>query len=118
MNRSGGAVSLVLRYYRSLTSNLIVVTDDANLPVGMIRVRPRGSSGGHRGLQSLVDELKSADFSRVRIGIGESADMVAHVLGKFNAKERDEISHSVRRAAGAVETIVSEGIERAMDRYN
>ena len=118
MNLSGRAVALVLRYYRSSPTDLIVLMDDANLPVGRIRIRPGGGPGGHRGLQSLIDELRSDDFPRVRIGIGAGSDMVAHVLGEFGATEREEIDSSVERAVAAVETIVSEGIERAMDRYN
>lgn len=118
MNLSGRAVALVLRYYRSSATDLIVLTDDANLPVGRIRIRPGGGPGGHRGLQSLIDELRSDDFPRVRIGIGAGADMVAHVLGEFGATEREEIDRSVERAVASVETIVTEGVERAMDRFN
>jgi PTH1 family peptidyl-tRNA hydrolase len=118
MNLSGRAVSASARYYRVSITDLIVVTDDASLPVGRIRVRPRGSSGGHKGLVSLIAGMGGEDFRRVRVGIGAGEEMVAHVLGEFSTPERAAMERAVESAADAVESVVSEGTERAMDRFN
>lgn len=120
MNLSGEAVAGLVRRYRLNVSELIVVTDDVNLPLGRLRVRARGSSGGHKGLRSIIHSLASEDFPRIRIGIGspEQIDMVNYVLSRFNRSERRTIKEAVEKAADAVEAILSEGLEQAMNRFN
>lgn len=120
MNLSGEAVAGLVRRYRLNASELIVVTDDVNLPLGRLRIRVRGSSGGHKGLRSIIHSLASEDFPRIRIGIGssEQIDMVNYVLSRFNRSERRTIKEAVEKAADAVEVILSEGLEQAMNRFN
>jgi len=121
MNVSGPAVSAVLRYYKIEPSDLIVVLDDADLEAGRIRIRQSGSSGGHKGLLSVAESVGTGDFVRVRIGIGRGADgidLVKHVLDHFGAEERLVMNEVVREAAGAVVSILSSGVDRAMNEYN
>jgi peptidyl-tRNA hydrolase, PTH1 family len=121
MNVSGPAVSAVLRYYKIEPSDLIVVLDDADLEAGRIRIRQSGSSGGHKGLLSVAESVGTGDFVRVRIGIGRGADgvdLVKHVLDHFGAEERIVMNEVVKEAAGAVVSILSSGVDRAMNEYN
>ena len=121
MNASGSAVSAILRYHKALPSDMIVVLDDADLDVGTIRIKPKGSSGGHKGLLSVENSVGTKDFVRVRLGIGRSndgADLVNHVLDHFKADERTLMSRVVKEAAGAVLCVLESGIDRAMNEYN
>lgn len=119
MNLSGEAVSGLMRRYRLGIEDLIVITDDVNLPVGRLRIRASGSAGGHKGLKSIIHSLGSEDFPRVRIGIGApDKGMVDYVLSRFTRDERPIIKAAVDRAADAVEAILSSGIEPAMNEYN
>jgi PTH1 family peptidyl-tRNA hydrolase len=110
----------LLRYYGLAPAELVVVYDDLDLPFGRLRVRERGSSGGHRGVTSIIDSLGTGDFPRVRIGIGRPPgdDAASFVLGRFGPGETTVLADMVGRAADAVETIVLEGIAVAMNRYN
>src|SRR5207253_1892495 len=120
MNLSGRAVAPLLNRHSLQPDRLLVVYDDADLPVGKIRVRARGSAGGHGGLKSIISSLSSSEFARVRIGIGRSSggDLVDHVLGGFRGSERDLIDQAIDRAADAVECALANGIEAAMNRFN
>lgn len=121
MNRSGLAVAPLLRKRGLAPADLIVVLDDADLEVGRLRIRPKGSAGGHRGLQSIVQELGTEAFTRLRIGIGRGAggeELVDFVLATFAPAERAAVDEAVGRAADAVRAIVRDGVERAMNRYN
>jgi PTH1 family peptidyl-tRNA hydrolase len=120
MNVSGQAVGPLLRRHSLPPAHLIVVYDDADLPLGKLRLRARGSAGGHGGLKSIIGTLGTDEFPRVRIGIGRSGrgDMVGHVLGGFRREEREAIEHAIQRAADAVEAILIDGIEPAMNRFN
>ena len=121
MNVSGPAISAVLRYYKIEPSDMIVVLDDADLEAGRIRIRQSGSSGGHKGLLSVAESVGTGDFVRVRIGIGRGADgvdLVKHVLDHFGAGERLVMNEVVKEAAGAVVSILSSGVDRAMNEYN
>jgi len=98
-----------------------VVTDDVYLPVGALRLRSRGSSGGHRGLESIEAALGSRDFPRLRIGVGgteSSAELRQHVLDTFAPEQRPAVDEAVRRAADAVECWLADGILAAMNRFN
>ncbi len=121
MNLSGRAVAELLRYFRIEASDLLVVTDDVNLPLGRLRARARGSAGGHNGLRSLIDELGTMEFARLRVGVGRgdsSRDLADHVLDRFEADERSVVDASVQRAADAAEMFAIEGIERTMNVFN
>jgi PTH1 family peptidyl-tRNA hydrolase len=121
MNLSGESVAPLMRMLELQPRDVIVVYDEMDLPVGRIRVRPGGSAGGHRGLKSLIQHLRTEEFPRVRIGVGRpgtGAAVIEHVLSKFERDEIEPIRDSVRRAVEAVEAILAEGVEAAMNRYN
>lgn len=121
MNLSGVAASAVLNFYKEPIENFIAIFDDLDLPVGKIRIKERGSAGTHNGVKSLVNELGTEDFKRVKVGIGSSnskIDMINFVLGKFTDEEKREIEKSTDMAMDAVIKIVSEGISRAMNEFN
>ena len=121
MNVSGVAVAAVLRYYDATAADLLVVLDDADLPLGHLRLRAGGSGGGHKGLSSVVAHVGSTEFARLRIGIGRGTgdrDLVEHVLTPFSADERKVIDGSVLRAADAVEFRMEHGVDGAMNRFN
>ena len=120
MNLSGEAVACLARFYKVSPRDLLVVYDERDLPVGRIRLRERGSAGGHRGVQSIIAMLGTSDFPRLRIGIGrpEGMEAVEHVLGSFSAEERPIIEEALNRAVDAVEVALSEGMEAAMNRFN
>ncbi|MBL7077775.1 MAG: aminoacyl-tRNA hydrolase [Kiritimatiellae bacterium] len=121
MNRSGHAVAAALRYFKAQQANLVLVLDDADLPVGRIRVRPKGGSGGHRGLASVIEQIGGDDFARVRIGVGrrhQEENLVSHVLRTYGTDEWAEMEKVVKCAADAVERIVESGTEAAMNAFN
>lgn len=121
MNLSGEAVKCLIRRDDRSVSRLIVISDDLALPVGSIRVRPRGSHGGQNGLRSIIEMLGTDEFIRVRIGIGPDhpvANASDFVLGEFTRNEAESIRETLIRAADAVERIVTDGIEAAMAAFN
>lgn len=122
MNLSGNAVRpLLLKYGDGDLAGLIVVFDDVALPFGLIRVRASGSSGGQKGMKSLIERLGGDEFARVRIGIRPDhpiADLSGYVLSKAPKRNRQELDEVLDRAADAVEVILIEGIESAMQKFN
>jgi PTH1 family peptidyl-tRNA hydrolase len=121
MNASGFAVSEVARYFRIAFGGILVVADDVNLPLGRLRARPAGSAGGHNGLRSIIEQLGTTEFARLRVGIGRGdprRDLADYVLGGFDDDERPAVADVVGRAADAGELFVAEGIERVMNRFN
>lgn len=121
MNLSGVAVRRLMERYEVPPSDLIVMVDEADLPFGTLRIRPRGSAGGHNGLKSIIGALGSVDFVRVRMGVQPDhpvSDRAAHVLGRFRRDQLELVADMVDRAADAVEVIVREGVEPAMNRFN
>ncbi len=121
MNLSGTCVAPVVKYHNSTADGLVTISDDIDLPVGRIRIRKGGSTGGHRGLASVIECLGTAGFVRIRIGVGRSAsgaDVVGHVLGKIDARARAALTEAVEAAADAAETLAELGLETAMNRYN
>ena len=121
MNLSGHAVGALTRYYRIALDDLLIVTDDANLPLGRLRARPAGSDGGHNGLRSVIESLASEQIPRLRVGVGRGEryrDLVDHILAGFDESELEIIRAAVARAANAAELFVSEGIEPVMNRFN
>ena len=121
MNLTGEAVQRWLHENQGPPEDLLVVSDDVYLPVGTLRLRARGSSGGHRGLESIEAALGSRDFARLRIGVGaaeSSAELREHVLDAFSPEEAPRVDETVLRAADAVECWVAESITTAMNRFN
>lgn len=123
INRSGPSVAGAVRELglTDLGRDLIVAVDDLDLPLGRLRFRPAGSAGGHRGLESLITELGTTSFGRLRFGIGrppEGEDVVDFVLKPLLPSEREPVRAGVIRAAAAIETVVCEGVEAAMSRFN
>jgi peptidyl-tRNA hydrolase, PTH1 family len=122
MNLSGDAVKpLLARYGEGELANVIVVSDDVALPFGMIRVRGRGSAGGQKGLKSIIERLGSDQFARVRLGVKPDhpvGDLASFVLAPIPRRDRPLLDETLDRAADAVETILREGVERAMTRFN
>lgn len=121
MNRSGAAVRALLKQSHATPEDLVIVYDELDLPFGRIRIRPRGSAGGHRGVSSIIESLAGASFYRVRVGIGrppEGMDPADFVLQPFSAEETKLLPEIVARAAQAAESIVCEGGPRAMERFN
>ena len=121
MNRSGLAVRDVLDRTSAARETLLVVCDEVHLPLGRIRLRPMGSHGGHRGLESVIGELGTAAIPRLRIGVGQEAppdDLVAFVLGKFRGDERGHAERVCVAAADVVLDWVVLGCEATMNRYN
>ena len=121
MNESGQCVGPLAHYYRVVPASVVVLSDDADLPPGRLRVRPGGGTGGHRGLASLVEHLGTDQFPRVRVGIGRGnhgRDLVSHVLGRLPPEERAKVDRLVPVAAEAALWILDHGVTSAMDRYN
>ncbi len=121
MNRSGAPVSAALRWYELSLSDLLVICDDVNLPLGHLRMRQGGGPGGQKGLVSIIQHLGSDDFARLRIGVGgghPGADVAGHVLAKFSGSDKKIIDEAVERAADAIECFLSDGLAAAMNRFN
>lgn len=125
MNLSGEAVRDFVRYYKmsheDFAARLIVIYDDIALPTGRIRIRQRGSAGGHNGMKNIIYHLETEDFIRVRVGVGskpEKMDLSAHVLGKVAGEEAGTMVHGIITGARAVEDIIRHGAEYAMNTYN
>ena len=121
MNRSGAAMTDVKRRFGSVETELLVVCDDTALPLGAIRLRKKGSAGGHKGLQSIIDELGTQSFPRLRIGVGSPAPGEAledYVLRKPGREEKKDFSQAVALAVEAAMVSIAEGIDAAMNRFN
>jgi peptidyl-tRNA hydrolase, PTH1 family len=119
MNLSGRCVRQILDYYQVPPADLLVVCDDINLPLGKLRVRARGTHGGHNGLRNIQEHLGTTDYARLRIGVDAPRDdAVDHVLGRFKAAERPVIEDAVSLAVQAVAVWARQGIEACMNRYN
>ena len=120
MNLSGRAVGALTRYYRVDPGDVLIVTDDVNLPLGRLRARRGGSDGGHNGLRSVIEALGTA-VARLRIGVDRGdrrRDLAGHVLARFERSELDTIGPAVVQAGDAAEVFVSDGIEAVMNRFN
>ncbi|MEN8614588.1 aminoacyl-tRNA hydrolase [Dehalogenimonas sp. THU2] len=125
MNLSGDAVAALMRRYRVKIGDIVVIQDDLDLPLGRIRIRAGGSAGGHNGLKSIIASTGSTEFSRLKIGIGrpETAGtpgryVVDHVLSDFDAIDRKIADEAVTRAVEAIEVMIEDGLEAAMNRFN
>lgn len=122
MNLSGQAVGALARYYQVPSAEVMVVVDDVDLPLGTVRMRGGGGSGGHRGLESVEQGLGGSGYLRQRIGIGRArglgSDTVGHVLGRFTTEEQAGLERVLRRAADQLDCWLAEGLAMAMNRFN
>lgn len=121
MNVSGTAVAGLAHDYRVAARDVLVVVDDINLELGRLRARPGGSAGGHNGLKSVIAELGTMEFPRLRLGVGRGdlrQDLATHVLARFEDGERDAVARMLVRAADAAELFVDEGMASVMNRFN
>jgi len=128
MNLSGEAVSALVRRYKLSSQDILVIYDDLDLPLGKIRIREKGSSGGHNGLKSIISHLGTQDFPRIRIGIAPAegsdissapkVDAIEHVLSDFTEAEKTVMREVYAKVAAVIECILTEGIAAAMNKYN
>ena len=119
MNNSGEAVAALVRRFDLSLSDLCVVYDDLNLGIGALRLRKKGSDGGHNGMKSIIRHLDTEEFPRLRIGIGSPTNsQTDYVLSEFDESDKLQIDRVVQRAADAVETLVEDGIQNAMNQFN
>jgi PTH1 family peptidyl-tRNA hydrolase len=129
VNQSGEAARCLLNSYDLKPNDLIVIHDDLDLPLGKLRLRPEGSAGGHKGIASIIASAGSEDFARIKVGIGRPVDrdgtaitdedsIVDYVLSDFTPREDDIIKASIAQVAKAVQSILTEGITTAMNKFN
>jgi len=129
MNKSGQSVSLLVKKFNISPDNLLVIHDDLDLPSGKIRIRQGGSSGGHKGIGSIITELGSQDFVRIRVGIGRPVknedstefsedEIISYVLSDFTPDEKQAITQVIPRVSEAILCLLTEGLVTAMNRYN
>lgn len=120
MNRSGLAVRDAMRRFGVAPGELIVIQDDIDMETGRLKLRKSGSSGGHKGIQSIIDAIGTGEFIRVKVGIGRDVDVPAekYVLKKFRRAELPAVKEAIRTASEAVSSIIKDGISSAMNRYN
>lgn len=121
MNLSGVAVGELVRWYKLKAEDVIVIYDDLDLPVGKLRLRPQGGSGGHKGIESLLVHLGTENFSRIRVGIGRPPtgwETANYVLGRFTSEETPLVAETIGKAADAAEYILKHGITKAMNLYS
>jgi len=121
MNLSGKSVKLLIRRFQTDPGNLLIIHDDLDLPLGNIRLYSGGGSGGHKGVESIITQMGSKDFPRIRVGIGRpqgDGDAVAFVLSDFSPEERVVIEDTIARVTEAIHCLLREGIMAAMNKYN
>jgi PTH1 family peptidyl-tRNA hydrolase len=121
MNLSGQAVSGLMRFYKVPVTNFLVAYDDLDLPLGTLRIRPAGGSAGQKGIGSIIEQLGTGDFARMRIGIGRppgQMDAAAYVLQKFTTQEQEILDLTLDRAVKAAQVFVERGLETAMNLFN
>lgn len=121
MNLSGESVREIVDYYQIAMEDVLIIFDDISLDVGQLRIRTKGSAGGHNGVKSIIAHLGSDAFARIKVGVGEKPakmDLADYVLGRFHGEELDQIREGVEQAAMAAELIVSDQLQTAMNRFN
>lgn len=121
MNLSGESIKEIVDFYNIETDKIIVIYDDIDTEKGKIRIRKKGNAGTHNGMKSVVEELGTTEFNRIRVGIGQPEfknDMINYVIGKIPKEEKEVLQQGVKKAAEAVEEILKNGIEIAMNKFN
>ncbi|OHA89883.1 MAG: hypothetical protein A2832_01960 [Candidatus Zambryskibacteria bacterium RIFCSPHIGHO2_01_FULL_44_22b] len=117
MNKTGSAVAKIIKSKKA-AEKLIVIYDDLDLPLGTLKISYNRGSGGHKGLESIIKAIKTREFIRIRIGIGKKKDVEKHILGNFTKSETDTLKKVFKKVSEAVEVIVEEGREIAMNQFN
>jgi PTH1 family peptidyl-tRNA hydrolase len=121
MNNSGESVREIADFFKIDPEDVLVVFDDISLAVGQLRLRKKGSAGGHNGIKSIISHLNSQDFPRVKVGVGEKPagwDLADHVLAPFPKNEAEQVENAIKDAAAAVKMILTDSMESAMNVYN
>lgn len=121
MNLSGESVREIIQFYKIPLENIIVIFDDIDLPPGAVRIREKGSAGGHNGMKNIINQLGSDQFLRIKIGIGEKPpgwDLADYVLSKFSKDDLPLVSSAIEKAAKGAELILSDGVKEAMNQTN
>lgn len=122
MNNSGEAVREIAKFYKIEPQNIIVVSDDVSLDVGVLRIRRKGSHGGHNGLKSIMNLVGSEDIPRIKVGVGKKPhpdyDLADFVLGRFSKEDIPKIQDAIKKCSDAIECIISDGVDKAMNMYN
>ena len=122
MNLSGESVGEAARFYKIPADHVLVISDDVSLPAGKLRIRGGGSAGGHNGLKNIIQHLGTDKFPRIKVGVGSPRpgehDMVDWVMGKPMGEDRTAVEDALDRAGDAAKTLITEGIDRAMNRFN
>ncbi|HKY21745.1 MAG TPA: aminoacyl-tRNA hydrolase [Vicinamibacterales bacterium] len=121
MNLSGRAVSGLRGFYKIDVPEILIITDDVNLPLGRLRARARGSEGGHNGLRSVAEQLGTLEYPRLRVGVGRGdvrRDLADHVLAGFDADEQEDVNRAIERAADAADVFIADGIVKVMNTFN
>lgn len=120
MNLSGNSVREIMEFYKEEAEHLIVIYDDVDIPLGSLRIRKKGSAGSHNGMKSIIYDIQSDQFPRIRIGIGadRKMELADYVLGGFRKEEKTLMEGTIKAAASAVECLLEKGIDIAMGEYN
>ncbi len=121
MNNSGESVREIADFFKIDPEDVLVIFDDISLAVGQLRLRKKGSAGGHNGIKSIISHLNSQDFPRVKVGVGEKPagwDLADHVLAPFPKNEAEQVENAIKDAAAAVKMILTDSMESAMNVYN
>lgn len=122
MNLSGESIRDIANFYKIPAENIIIVCDDINIELGRIRIRPKGSDGGHNGLKSIIYQLASDNFVRIRMGVGapkgEKYNLADYVLGRFSKEEIQILTPTANRVVDAIEEIIKNGVSSAMNKFN
>jgi PTH1 family peptidyl-tRNA hydrolase len=119
MNLSGESIREVCNFYKIDNKNIIVIYDDVSLEVGRLRIRNKGSAGGHNGIKSIISEISTDEFPRIKVGVGQPQyNLVDHVLGTFNTEDRQVIEKVFNVVSDSVECIIKSNVQEAMNKYN
>ena len=121
MNLSGESVRALMDYYKLTTDEIVIIYDDISMPVGQVRIRPKGSAGGHNGIKSIIAHLGTQIFPRIKVGVGEKPkkyDLADYVLGHFSKGEKEQMEEGYHNAMRAVELMLTGRIDEAMNEYN
>lgn len=119
MNLSGESIREAINFYKLESEEVLVIYDDISLEVGKIRIREKGSAGGHNGIKSIIANMSTDVFPRIKIGVGQpKGDLVSHVLGKFSQEEINDLNEVIEASSEAVEIIVKDGTKEAMNKLN
>lgn len=121
MNLSGESVRELSDYYKAASDELVIIYDDISLDIGQLRIRGRGSAGGHNGIKSIIQHIGTQEFPRIKIGVGDKPkgwDLADYVLGRFPNGEEERVREALKEASAAVKIIVSEGLNAAMNQCN